>query len=79
MRRVFREFSARVAVLVADESGMSTVEYAIGNLVIWPLTGHREARNPVTIVFVRCGMDEEVEAPMARGREWAAARTDRED
>lgn len=28
MRKVFREFSARVAVLVADESGMSTVEYA---------------------------------------------------
>ncbi|APT09277.1 DUF4244 domain-containing protein [Mycobacterium avium] len=32
MRRVFREFSARVAVLVADESGMSTVEYAIGTI-----------------------------------------------
>ncbi|ATA27564.1 hypothetical protein MLM_0656 [Mycobacterium lepraemurium] len=29
---MFREFSARVAVLVADESGMSTVEYAIGTI-----------------------------------------------
>lgn len=29
MVNMFREFSARVAVLVADESGMSTVEYAI--------------------------------------------------
>lgn len=28
MRKVFRKFSARVAVLVADESGMSTVEYS---------------------------------------------------
>lgn len=28
----FREFAARVAVLAADESGMSTVEYAIGTI-----------------------------------------------
>lgn len=32
MRKVFRKFSARVAVLVADESGMSTVEYSIVSL-----------------------------------------------
>ena len=30
MINMFREFAARVAVLAADESGMSTVEYAIG-------------------------------------------------
>ncbi|MCA2318344.1 DUF4244 domain-containing protein [Mycobacterium intracellulare] len=28
----FREFTARAAVLAADESGMSTVEYAIGTI-----------------------------------------------
>ncbi|AFC41646.1 MULTISPECIES: DUF4244 domain-containing protein [Mycobacterium] len=28
----FREFAARAAVLAADESGMSTVEYAIGTI-----------------------------------------------
>lgn len=28
----FREFAARAAVLAADESGMSTVEYAIASL-----------------------------------------------
>ncbi len=27
----FREFAARVAVLAADESGMSTVEYSISS------------------------------------------------
>ncbi len=32
MINMFREFSARVAVLAADESGMSTVEYAIGTI-----------------------------------------------
>lgn len=32
MFSVFRKFSARVAVLAADESGMSTVEYAIGTI-----------------------------------------------
>lgn len=32
MVNMFREFSARVAVLIADESGMSTVEYAIGTI-----------------------------------------------
>lgn len=32
MVNMFREFSARVAVLVTDESGMSTVEYAIGTI-----------------------------------------------
>ena len=29
---VFRRFGARMAVLAADESGMSTVEYAIGTI-----------------------------------------------
>ncbi|BBY40579.1 hypothetical protein MMAN_47130 [Mycobacterium mantenii] len=32
MINMFREFSARVALLAADESGMSTVEYAIGTI-----------------------------------------------
>lgn len=32
MINVFRELSARLAVLAADESGMSTVEYAIGTI-----------------------------------------------
>jgi len=32
MITMFREFAARVAVLAADESGMSTVEYAIGTI-----------------------------------------------
>lgn len=32
MVKMFRGFSARVAVLMADESGMSTVEYAIGTI-----------------------------------------------
>ena len=32
MLNMFRELSARVAVLVTDESGMSTVEYAIGTI-----------------------------------------------
>jgi hypothetical protein len=32
MINMFREFSARVAILAADESGMSTVEYAIGTI-----------------------------------------------
>ena len=32
MINVFRGFAARVAVLAADESGMSTVEYAIGTI-----------------------------------------------
>lgn len=32
MIRMFRGFSARLAVLAADESGMSTVEYAIGTI-----------------------------------------------
>ncbi|GAB1812919.1 DUF4244 domain-containing protein [Mycobacterium sp. MUNTM1] len=32
MVNMFREFSARLAVLVVDESGMSTVEYAIGTI-----------------------------------------------
>lgn len=32
MFNMFREFAARVAVLAADESGMSTVEYAIGTI-----------------------------------------------
>lgn len=29
---MFRGFAARVTVLVSDESGMSTVEYAIGTI-----------------------------------------------
>ncbi|WP_082945488.1 DUF4244 domain-containing protein [Mycobacterium sp. E2733] len=32
MHKIFREFVARVTVLVSDESGMSTVEYAIGTI-----------------------------------------------
>lgn len=32
MINMFRELSARITVLVADESGMSTVEYAIGTI-----------------------------------------------
>jgi hypothetical protein len=32
MINVFRTFFARVAVLATDESGMSTVEYAIGTI-----------------------------------------------
>jgi hypothetical protein len=32
MIKMFREFLTRVAVLAADESGMSTVEYAIGTI-----------------------------------------------
>ena len=32
MINMLREFSARVAILAADESGMSTVEYAIGTI-----------------------------------------------
>lgn len=32
MFNVFRELSVRLAVLAADESGMSTVEYAIGTI-----------------------------------------------
>ncbi|MCV6973206.1 DUF4244 domain-containing protein [Mycobacterium bourgelatii] len=32
MRRIFRVFAARVTLLAADESGMSTVEYAIGTV-----------------------------------------------
>lgn len=32
MVNVFREFLTRVTVLAVDESGMSTVEYAIGTI-----------------------------------------------
>ena len=32
MINVFRAFLARIAVLATDESGMSTVEYAIGTI-----------------------------------------------
>ena len=32
MINMFREFLTRVAVLAVDESGMSTVEYAIGTI-----------------------------------------------
>ena len=32
----FQVFKARVTLLSVDESGMSTVEYAIGTIVIYP-------------------------------------------
>lgn len=32
MHRIVRDLKARLAVLVADEAGMSTVEYAIGTI-----------------------------------------------
>ncbi len=32
LHNMFRGFVARVTVLVSDESGMSTVEYAIGTI-----------------------------------------------
>jgi ATP-dependent exoDNAse (exonuclease V) alpha subunit len=32
MHNVFRQVKARLTVLVVDESGMSTVEYAIGTI-----------------------------------------------
>ncbi|OBK11052.1 DUF4244 domain-containing protein [Mycobacterium asiaticum] len=32
LHNVFREFATRLTVLVSDESGMSTVEYAIGTI-----------------------------------------------
>lgn len=32
MRNVFRRLKVRMTMLVADESGMSTVEYAIGTI-----------------------------------------------
>ena len=32
MKNIFRVLSARLAVLATDESGMSTVEYAIGTI-----------------------------------------------
>ena len=32
MRKMFRAFAARMTLLAADESGMSTVEYAIGTI-----------------------------------------------
>ena len=32
MVNIFRHFAARMAVLATDESGMSTVEYAIGTI-----------------------------------------------
>lgn len=34
--RAFREVRARLTLLWADEAGMSTVEYAIGTIVICP-------------------------------------------
>lgn len=34
----FRALEARATLLLADESGMSTVEYAIGTVVIYPMT-----------------------------------------
>jgi large-conductance mechanosensitive channel len=32
MNNVFRQFKVRLTMLVVDESGMSTVEYAIGTI-----------------------------------------------
>lgn len=32
VRRMFRSFQAKLVVLATDESGMSTVEYAIGTI-----------------------------------------------
>jgi O-acetylhomoserine/O-acetylserine sulfhydrylase-like pyridoxal-dependent enzyme len=32
MNNVFRQFKMRLTMLVVDESGMSTVEYAIGTI-----------------------------------------------
>jgi Protein of unknown function (DUF4244) len=32
LHNIFRSFVARLTVLVSDESGMSTVEYAIGTI-----------------------------------------------
>lgn len=32
LHNIFRSFIARVTVVVSDESGMSTVEYAIGTV-----------------------------------------------
>ena len=32
VRNKFREIQARLAILVADDGGMSTVEYAIGTI-----------------------------------------------
>jgi O-acetylhomoserine/O-acetylserine sulfhydrylase-like pyridoxal-dependent enzyme len=32
MRNIFRTLNARMAVLLVDETGMSTVEYAIGTI-----------------------------------------------
>ena len=32
MRNIFRALNARMAVLLVDETGMSTVEYAIGTI-----------------------------------------------
>jgi hypothetical protein len=34
--KIFRVLVARMALLATDESGMSTVEYAIGTIVIYP-------------------------------------------
>lgn len=34
MRNTFRVIAARLTMLASDESGMSTVEYAIGTLFI---------------------------------------------
>lgn len=47
MRKVFRKFSARVAVLVADESGMSTVEYS--NVVNYTHSGSAGLRRRYSV------------------------------
>ena len=36
VQRMIREAKARLALIVVDDSGMSTVEYAIGTNVIYP-------------------------------------------
>ena len=35
---IIRTLEARATMLLTDESGMSTVEYAIGTVVIYPCT-----------------------------------------
>lgn len=41
MRNKFRVIATRLTMLASDESGMSTVEYAIGTIVICLPGAHR--------------------------------------
>lgn len=36
LQNMIRRMQARVMVVATDDSGMSTVEYAIGTIVIYP-------------------------------------------